>query len=193
MVTVSITIMLSKRDALLDIIFAEPKRWHFEELRRRVPLGKPQLARWLRQFCREGILRRVKPEGKMPYYVQNADDARFRNRKRLFGLAKLLQSGLLDHLASLRGAAVVVVFGSFSRWDWYGDSDIDVFVYGDSAQVETSAYGRKLRHDIEIHAAKDAQGLKRLEQLLPSVLCGYFVKGAASDLGVDIRAAGEDA
>lgn len=181
--------MKSKKDRILELFFYKPKRWHFEELRKTIQIGKPQLARWLRVLQREGIIRRVKPKGKMPYYVHNFEDARFRNRKKMFAQKKLAESGLLDHLASLPGTRVVIIFGSFSRWDWYEGSDIDIFIYGDDRAFEAGKYELRLRHDIETFTAKSAQELKRMELLLPSILSGEFIKGSIQDLGVEIHAA----
>ncbi len=185
--------MKSKKTVILELIFSNPKHWRFEELRREVQIGKPQLARWLRVLQEEGIINRVKPKGKMPYYVQNARDERFQNRKWLFAQEKLVRSGLLDHLASFPGAEVVVLFGSFSRWDWYADSDIDIFIYGDDSKFERGKYELQLGRDIEIFSARDAQGLKRIEKMLPSIVSGQFIRGAASDLGIEIIAKIQDA
>lgn len=180
--------MRSKKDRIVELFFYKPKRWHFEELRKTVKIGKPQLARWLRVFQKEGIIKRVKPKGKMPYYVHNFEDASFRNRKKMFAQKKLAESGLLDHLASLPDATVVIIFGSFSRWDWYKESDIDIFIYGDDETFEQGKYELRLKHDIETFTARGTQELKRMERLLPSILSGEFIKGSIQDLGIEIHA-----
>lgn len=188
MVMIIITIMRSKKEAILEFFFNSSKRWHFEELRRTVKIGKPQLARWLKILQNEGIVKRVKPKSRMPYYVQNTENPRFRNAKRMFAKEKMMKSGLLDHLASLPKAKVIIIFGSFSRWDWYQESDIDLFIYGDDSAFEQGKYELKLRRDIGRFTAKDAQELKKMEKLLPSILSGEFVKGSIMDLGVEVHA-----
>ena len=177
MVTFIITKMKSKEDALLELFFNSTKYWHFEELRRNVKIGKPQLARWLKKFEADGLIKRVKQKGKMPYYVQNNSDVRFRTKKRLFGLNLLYKSGLLDHLASLK-ADTVILFGSFSRWDWYKDSDIDIFIYGDDSDFEQWKYEKKLKREIQLFTCKNKEDLKKLgEGLLTNIIKGIVIKG----------------
>src|SRR3989344_9459232 len=97
----TITIMESKLPSVLELFFETPKHWHFEELLDSVRLGRPQLARWLKVLLKDGIIKRVKPKGKMPYYIHNFEDTRFRLRKKMFARQQMFESGLMEHLASL--------------------------------------------------------------------------------------------
>ncbi len=180
--------MESKESMVLEILFNNPRQWHFEELKRKVKIGRPQLARWLKVFEKQGIISRVKERGKMPYYIQNFSSAAYRNRKKLFAYQKLLDSGLLDHLASLSKAKAVILFGSFSRADWYWDSDIDLFILGEDSDFEQGKYELRLKRDIQVHSARGKTGLKKLGGLLPHIVSGDFIKGSIEDLGVDVVA-----
>jgi predicted nucleotidyltransferase len=187
MVMFNVTNMLSKEDTLLERIFGSTRQWHFEELRRDVKIGKPQLARWLKKFEQDGIVKRIKQKSAMPYYVQNNEDVRFRNRKKLFAWKKMLDCGLIDHLASLPDVKVVILFGSLSRWDWYNHSDIDIFIYGEG-ELEKGIFESRLNREIEVHQAKNSADLQRISRLLPSIISGNLIKGSIRDLGVEIRA-----
>jgi len=180
-----ITKMKSKEEELLDIIYNNPKHWRFEELRSKAKIGKPQLARWLKIFEKEGIIKRIKEEKKMPYYTQDYDNPKFRNRKKIFALKKLIDTGFIDHLSNLN-AKVVAIFGSFSRSDWYEDSDIDVFIYGSDADFDKGKFELKLNREIQVHKAKNTQELTKMKKLLPYVLSGEFIKGNIADMGIDI-------
>ncbi len=180
--------MKSKKDLLQELFFNQSKSWHFEELRKKVHIGKPQLARWLLIFEKEGVIKRIKNYKKMPYYLPDFNNPSFKNQKRLFARKKLFDSGLLDHLSSLSKAKVVIFFGSFSRSDWYEKSDIDIFIYGDDKELNQSKYELKLKRDIQIHRAENKQDIKRIERLLPYILSGEFIKGSIQDLGVEIHA-----
>lgn len=180
--------MKSKKEDVLELFYSSSKHWHFEEILKKVGISRSQLAQWLGKFEKEGIIKRVKPRGKMPYYVQNFDSLEFHQRKRLFTLKLLAESGLLKHLASLKEAKVVILFGSFSRSDWYDDSDIDVFIYGDDSGFEAGKFSVKLKRDIQVHMAKDRKDLKRIDKMIPYILMGDFIKGSIEDLGVEVHA-----
>ncbi len=180
--------MRSKEDNVAGLFFNSSRHWHFDVLLKESGLSRPRLAGWLKEFEKEGLIKRVKPRGKMPYYVQVSKSPEFRHRKRLFALKQMTQSGLLNHLFSLKKAKVVIVFGSFSRSDWYSDSDIDIFIYGDVNQFGVGKFELLLKREIQIHTAKDKKDIKKIDKMLPYILSGDFVKGSMNDLGVDIRA-----
>ena len=180
--------MQSKEESVLEPFFNSAKYWHFDELLEKIKISRPQLSFWLKKFVGEGIILRVKPKGKRPYYQYNFDSPSFKNKKRLFGLNTLNRAGLLDHLSELKGAEVVILFGSFSRSDWYEHSDIDIFVYGSDENLEQGKYELKLRRDIQVHLAKNKKDLKKMSTLLPYIIAGDFIKGSIQKLGVEINA-----
>lgn len=179
--------MASKENQLLELFFNQPKYWHFEELRTTIKIGKPQLARWLKLFQKEGLIQRIKEKSKMPYYVQNFNNLNFKNRKRLFAWQKLLDSSLLAHLGSFKKAKAIILFGSFARSDWTKDSDLDLFIYGDDSDFQQGKYELKLGREIQVHTAKNSKDLKKSEKMLPYILSGIFIKGSVQDLGVRIN------
>ena len=180
--------MRSKEDQVLELFFNSPKYWHFDEILKKSGVSRPRLAEWLKKLTKDGIIKKVKPRGKMPYYVPITKSKTFQHKKRLFALKRMTESGLLNHLASLKKAKVVIVFGSFSRADWYDSSDIDIFIYGDDSDFRQGKYELKLKRDIQVHNAKDNEGLKRIKKMLPYIISGDFVKGSIEELGVDIHA-----
>ena len=180
--------MKEKKNQVLELFFNTPKYWHFEELRKKANISKPQLAQWLKLFEKEHLIKRIKPDNKMPYYVGNNENHSFRNKKKLFAQQKLVESGLLDHLASLQKAKVIIIFGSMTRWDWYDDSDIDIFIYGKDDHFEQGKYELKIKRDIQLHHAKSHQDLKSMDKLLPDIISGDFIKGSIEDLEVEIHA-----
>jgi predicted nucleotidyltransferase len=182
------TIMESRKDDVLEPFFNSLKYWHFNELLESTKLSRSQLSGWLKVLVREGMIKRVKQKGKMPYYVGNRANPSFLSKKRLFALTQLLESGLWDHLSSLSGAKVVILFGSFSRWDWHKESDIDVFILGDDSDLLQGKFELKLKRDIEVHTARDSKELVRFEKMLPYIVSGDFIKGSITDLGVTIHA-----
>ena len=180
--------MRSKEDQILELFFNNPKYWHFDGLLKMSGISRPRLVEWLKKLTKEGIIKKVKPRRKMPYYVSNTKSRSFQHKKRLFALKKMTESGLLSHLASLKKAKVVIIFGSITRADWYDISDIDIFIYGDDSDFQQGIYELKLKRDIQVHNAKDEEDLKRIDKMLPYIISGDFIKGSIDELGVDIHA-----
>ena len=98
----------------------------------------------------------------MPYYTGNYESAAYKNRKKLFALSELYNSGLLNHLASLPAADTVVLFGSFSRSDWYEKSDIDIFIYGDYSGLKIAGLSKSFTDILKYLIARTRASLKNL-------------------------------
>ena len=179
--------MKSKEESVLELFFNSSKHWHFEEILEKNDISRPQLARWLKKFEDGGIIKRVKQKGKMPYYVHDFHNPKFDVRKRLYAQQKLASSGLLEHLASLKKAKAVILFGSFSRSDWHKGSDIDIFIYGSDEDFEQGRFELRLKRDIQVHRARNARELKKIERMLPYILSGDFIKGSVQELGVEVK------
>ena len=179
--------MERKEEQAMEPFFNSPKQWHFEELRRETGISKPQLANWLKRFQEQGIIKKTKKKGKMPYYTQVFENKDYQNKKRIFALKKMSENGLLSHLSNLRKAKAIIVFGSYSRYDWHRNSDVDIFIYGNDEGFEQGKYELKLGREIQVHTAKNKKELKKINKVLPYIVEGYFVKGSMQDLGVEIN------
>lgn len=174
---------MKANETMKELFFNCPtKQWHFEELLKTCQLSRAQTNEWLKKLHKESFIIRVKPRGKMPYYLANYQNPHYQNSKRLFALASLHESGLLDYLLSLDKVKTVVLFGSFSRWDWYDASDIDLFVYGDVQNVYVGNFASKLKREIQVFSSKDKQDLKKLgKPLLQNIIKGITIKGTLSE------------
>ena len=165
---------------LKELFFDYPtKQWHFEQLLKEVGLSRAQTNARLKKLMKEVLIKRVKPRGRMPYYLARYDAHEYINAKKLFALEKFHDSGFLGHLSSLKSAKAVVIFGSMVRGDWYKESDIDLFVYGDADEIELGKYWLKLGREIQFFGCKNKEELKKYSPaLLRNILNGYTVKGS---------------
>lgn len=180
--------MNSKEDDVLVLFFNSSKHWHFEELKKESGLSRSRLVGWLKKFEKEGIIKRFKPKGKMPYYARVFDSKLFQYGKKIYALKQFTENGFLQHLAELPSAKVVIIFGSFSSYDWHTDSDIDIFIYGDDKGLKQSKYEGLLNREIQLHLANTKKDLKRMDKMLPYIIEGDFIKGSIQDLDIDIHA-----
>ncbi|MDO8740598.1 MAG: nucleotidyltransferase domain-containing protein [Candidatus Woesearchaeota archaeon] len=182
--------MKSKEDHVLELFFENPtKEWHFEEILKEAKLARSKADRWLKQFTKEKLVKRVKERGKMPYYTGNYESPAYKNRKKLFALNKLYDSGFLNHLSSLRKAKTVILFGSFARSDWYKNSDIDLFIYGDPEGLKIGNYEMKLSRNIQLFICHNQQELHKFGLgLIRNIIKGNLIKGDMDFVKVGINA-----
>ena len=172
----------SKESKVLELFFNEPsKHWHFKDVVTKAKISETRANYWLKKILKEKIIKHVKPRKKMPYFIANFEHPNYKNRKKIFALNKMYDSGLLARLQSLDKAKTVVIFGSFARSDWDSNSDVDVFVYGNPEDLK---YGtRWMGREVEVHTCKTRKDLKDIRSgLINNVIKGYFLKGNVQDL-----------
>lgn len=181
--------MESKEDAVLEMFFDNPTReFHFEEIVKDAKIARSKADGWLKKFQKDGLVTRVKPKGKMPHYIANYGSAAYMNRKRLFALNKLNESGFLEHLSGLK-AKTVIIFGSIARSDWYKKSDVDLFIYGDSECIDVAKFEHRLHRNIQIFACENRKDLGKLgEGLIKNIISGDIIKGDLDFLKVSVDA-----
>jgi hypothetical protein len=139
----------SREEDILELFYNYPtKHWHFKEIRKEVGIADNKISRWLKLFINKGLIKKIKPTQKMPYYVSNYGSSEYQNRKKIYAIEKLHRSGLLNHLTEL-DAKTVIIFGSFVRWDWNSESDIDLFIFGDDKNLEKGKYEKILHRDCD--------------------------------------------
>ncbi len=171
--------MHSKEEDVLELFFEEPAReWHFEEILTTAKIARSKATHWLQKFVKEQLIRRVKEKGAMPYYISAHDSPYYKTRKRIFALQKLYETGFLPHLSSLQHTKAVILFGSFTRSDWYKESDIDLFIYGDPEELHIAAYELKLHHDIEVFLCRTKEDLAKFGTgFIKNLMKGITIKG----------------
>ncbi len=182
--------MQSKEEIMLELFFNNPTReWHFEEIIKEAKIARSKANNWLKQFMKEELIKRIKKREKMPYYISNYESTMYKNRKRLFALNKLYETGLLNHLTSLDKTKTIIIFGSFARSDWYKNSDIDLFIYGNPEGLKIAKYELKLHRNIQLFIANNKQELNKFNpSLIRNIIKGNLIKGDLDFIKVEINA-----
>ena len=102
----------------------------------------------------------------------------YKNKKKIFAFEKLYNIGFLNHLLSLKNATTVIIFGSFARSDWYKESDVDLFIYGDAKGLKIVNYELELHKEIQVFICKNKDDLIKLGSgLLRNIIKGNIIKG----------------
>lgn len=182
--------MQSKEEKVMILFFENPTReWHFEEIVNEAKISRSKANSWLKKFIKNRLIKRIKKKKEMPYYISNYNSLEYKNKKRIFALNKLYEIGLLNHLGSLQKAKTVILFGSFSRSDWYKNSDVDIFIYGDPEGLKIVDYEIELHRNIQLFICQNKEELAKLGKgLIKNIIKGNLIKGNLDFMEVRINA-----
>ncbi|MEK6938206.1 MAG: nucleotidyltransferase domain-containing protein [Nanoarchaeota archaeon] len=174
----------SKEENVLKLILENSplREWHFEEIVKSAGVTKAVANKWLKKYVRGGLLVKVKKKGRFPYFTAGSNNPVYYSQKRLYPLEKFHESGLISQLLSLPEAKTVIFFGSTIKGDWYKDSDIDIFIYGNTKNFDKSIYEHKLGRHIELHLFSNKKEIKMVRTgLIKNIINGYVLKGQVQD------------
>ena len=175
---------VSKEEQVLMLILENSplKHWHFEEIVKQAKVTRAVANKWLKKYQEEGLIRKIKEKQRFPYFTAGSNNLVYQSRKRQYGIDSLYQSGLISHLLGLKDAKTVIVFGSIARGDWYKDSDIDIFIFGNAEGIDKYTYEIKLQKGIELHVFPSREDIKEVRSgLIKNVVNGHIVKGGIED------------
>ncbi len=175
----------SKEQNILQLILENSplKEWHFEEIVKQAEVTRIVASKWLKKYVKEGLLKKIKEKRKFPYFTVGSNNAVYYSLKRIYLLEEFHKCGLLPKLFSLKNAKTIIVFGSSVKGDWYKDSDIDIFIYGNADDFDKSMYETELRKHIELHIFENKNELEEVKTgLIKNIINGYVVKGQIQDI-----------
>jgi len=179
------------KEKIKSLFFNETlRRWHFEDIVRGAGISRERVNYFLKKLIKERFIQRIKPRGKMPYYISNRDSLKFRSEKRLYGLKLLEQTGLFEHLNSFEDIKTAILFGSFARGDWSRSSDVDLFIYGNAKYFDKGKLETKLRREIQLFSYQNTRKIKKEldPKLIPNIINGFNIKGSLEPFEVGINA-----
>ncbi len=177
----------SKEEKILELFMNEPtKHWHFSDIVETSKVSVNVAGKWLRELRSKKIIKHVKPKEKMPYFQGNFGSPEYSARKKLYAFQKMYETGLMQELQKLEGT--IIIFGSFARTDWTTDSDVDVFVLGDSKDFRYDRLWKGLgfqgrSREVQVHTFHNRKEMERVRSgLLKNVIRGYVVIGDITEV-----------
>ena len=174
----------SKEKNILKLILENSplKEWHFGEIVKKARVTKLVANKWLKRYASDRLLRRIKEKGKFPHYTIGHNNSVYYSLKRVYALEELHKSGLIPKLLSLTTAKTIILFGSIVKGDWYKDSDIDIFIFGNISDFDKNIYELRLHKNIELHIFKSREEMKEIKTgLIKNIVNGYVLKGQIQD------------
>jgi len=169
--------MLNKynRYNLLKLFLDSPtESFRLREIARLVKLSPPSVMNYLKDFEREGLIKK-QIKRKIPFYTAIRDNPNFILYKKLSILFELNDIGLIDYLWDKLSPESIVLYGSFVKGESIEDSDIDLFILGKERKVDITKFEDKLDKKIHLFFKESLKEIPN--ELKNNILNGVILKG----------------
>lgn len=143
------------------------------EYAREVGVSPPTASKLLRGFVDEGILTKREERGFLLFRI-NKGSGIVRDLSRIYWKGKLKE--LILFLEGELFFDSVVLFGSLSKLEVTGDSDIDLVVFGKSeSEVDLGKFEKMLGREVQIFRFGELGKVNK--ELRTNILNGYVLEG----------------
>lgn len=143
----------STTQKVLEILFENPSiEFHLRELSRLLKLSMPTIISATDILSKEKLIMKIK--GKVITKVMaNRENIDFARYKRLYNLERIYTSGIVDYLlTAYNHPKSIILFGSYSRGEDIGSSDIDIAISTNKKlSLDLVKYEKTLNRSINIH------------------------------------------
>ncbi len=149
--------MLQKSSMLrtAEIFFVNPtKKKYLMDISRNIGLAHTSVKKNLDKLVKLGlVIESVEKKGarKFPLYQANIDNRLFKERKMIYNLSSLLESGAIRFIEEKLMPKSIIVFGSYQRGEDTENSDIDIFVECKEEELNLNKFEKKLDRNIQLH------------------------------------------
>jgi len=148
--------------------------FRLRELSRLCGISPASVMNYLKQFEKEGFIRRHEKRG-VPIYKAERDNNKFVNLKKLSILYELEESGLIDFLWNELCPKAIILYGSHVKGESIEESDIDIFIIGKKREISLSKFEKKLGK--EVHLMFEINSKKIPEELKNNLINGIVLRG----------------
>lgn len=159
--------------------FQEPTKEHgLLELSRTTKIAHTSVKKHLETLKKEGIISEhiiKKGSRAYPLYRAEQESNAFREYKKIYNLAELLSSGLIEFIKSNLMPKSVVLFGSYQKGEDIEGSDIDLFVETEQKNIDISRFEKRLKRRVQLHFKEDFK--KYPNELKNSIINGAVLEG----------------
>jgi predicted nucleotidyltransferase len=140
-------------EKVLAVFFENPSReFHLRELSRVLKLSMPTIISSTSILAKRRLI--IKTKGKVITKVlANRENINFVRYKCLYNLERVYVSAVIDYLSNFYNHPKnIILFGSFSRGEDIGSSDIDIAITTNKKlNLDLSKYEKILKKTINIH------------------------------------------
>ena len=159
---------------ILGVFFDSPARnFQLREISRLTHISLPSVINHVKSLEKQGFLRKRKNG---VYESYSADKTKkFKVYKRNDILLRIEETGLIEFIADRVQPNTIVLFGSAARGEDVEDSDIDLFVLSEEAELDLKSFEDKLKRKIRIMFEKDIRELPK--ELMNNIINGIILYG----------------
>lgn len=135
--------------------FQEPTKEHgLLEISRITKIAHTSVKKHLETLKKEGIIsERIEKKGSRAYPIYKAEQESnvFRDYKKVYNFAELINSGLIEHIKNSLMPKSIALFGSYQKGEDIEDSDIDLFVEIEQKDIDLSKFEKRLKRKVQLH------------------------------------------
>lgn len=169
--------MLQKynRYKLLKVFLDSPtESFRLRELSRISKISPPSVMNYLKEFEKEGLIRKYEKK-EIPFYQAIRDNDKFALYKKISIIYELDESGLLDFLWEKLSPDAIILYGSYAKGESTEDSDIDLFIIGKEKYADLGEFEKKLGKGIHLIFEEDLRKISK--ELKNNLVNGVVLKG----------------
>lgn len=160
---------------ILQEFFDYPeKNFQMREISRNTKIAQPSVINHLKKLMKEKLILREK-KGLYPTYAANRESEKFKAYKRTNMLLRLYDSKLIDYINDNCFPKVIILFGSASIGEDTEKSDIDLYVYSKTKELDLKKYEKILKRKINILYEEAFDKIR--EELKNNIINGIVIKG----------------
>lgn len=139
--------------SIMGVFFDSPSReFHLRELSRTAKLSMPAVISATDSLSADKLISKKK-EIHVTRVKANLESPKFVQKKRLFNLERIYDSGILEYISAKYGSPkAVILFGSYSRGEDTEKSDVEIAVLTDkSPKRNLSRFEKFLKRSVSLH------------------------------------------
>ncbi len=162
-----------------EFFFINPtQKTYLMDISRRTKLAHTSVKSNLNKLIKSDIIvQSIEKRGnrEFPTFRANLNNSKFRIQKRIFNIAKILDSHLINYIEDKLMPNCLVLFGSYSRGEDIEGSDIDIFLECKKEDINLKKFEKLLSRKIELHFNEDFTTFPK--ELKNNIANGFVLSG----------------
>ncbi len=139
---------------VLRIFFENPaikEGFGLREISKEISLAHTSVKKYLLELIKEGLILQKKTRAqKLPVYIANRGSELFKQYKKIDTLDKIYSSGIIQKIEEMCLPDSIILFGSATRGEDVGGSDIDIYVQSKEHKIKLEKYEKFLKRKINL-------------------------------------------
>jgi len=149
------------------------RRINVREYSRLMKVSPPTASKILFEMNKEELLK-IEKERNYIFYHANKENKDFIDLSRIYWRKKL--KNLINYLYKNLTEPVIILFGSLSKGEIRGDSDIDIIILSSKKEINLKKFEKNLKRNIQVFWFNSINDIKD-QGLKNNIINGYVLGG----------------